>query len=87
VPPATSEPGTAILAVDVHTPGIGDLLWRVREAGLSNVRVIEGDALAVLRASILPGALAQGARLLPRPPGRRPGMTSGELVNAARTSR
>lgn len=79
---ATSEPGTAILAVDVHTPGIGDLLWRVREAGLSNVRVIEGDALAVLRAWILPGALA-GVRTYFPDPWPKARHHKRRLVNAA----
>ncbi|MSV75461.1 MAG: tRNA (guanosine(46)-N7)-methyltransferase TrmB, partial [Actinobacteria bacterium] len=32
-----------LLAIDVHTPGIGDLLHRVRAAGLTNVRVMEAD--------------------------------------------
>lgn len=49
---AASDPGTPILAIDVHTPGIGDLLGIVVERGLGNVRVIEGDALDVLEACI-----------------------------------
>lgn len=51
-----------LLAIDVHTPGIGDLLHRVRAAGLTNVRVMEADALEVLRAMIPEGSLA-GYRL------------------------
>lgn len=82
---ATSEPGTAILAIDVHTPGIGDLLWRVREAGLSNVRVIEGDALAVLRAWILPGALA-GVRTYFPDPWPKARHHKRRLVNAANSA-
>jgi len=64
---AGHDPDTGILAIDVHTPGIGDLLWRVREAGLSNVRVIEGDALPVLRTAIAPGALAGVRTWFPDP--------------------
>jgi tRNA (guanine-N7-)-methyltransferase len=51
-----------LLAIDVHTPGIGDLLHRLRAAGLTNVRVMEADALEVLRTMIPEGALA-GYRL------------------------
>jgi len=51
-----------LLAIDVHTPGIGDLLHRVRAAGLTNVRVMEADALEVLRTRIPEGSLA-GFRL------------------------
>jgi tRNA (guanine-N7-)-methyltransferase len=51
-----------LLAIDVHTPGIGDLLHRVRAAGLTNVRVMEADALEVLRTMIPEGSLA-GFRL------------------------
>ncbi len=45
---ATADPGTGILAVDVHTPGLGALLARVEHNGLTNVRVCEGDAWDVL---------------------------------------
>ena len=51
-----------LLAIDVHTPGIGDLLHRVRAAGLTNVRVMEADALEVLRTMIPERSLA-GFRL------------------------
>ena len=51
-----------LLAIDVHTPGIGDLLHRVREAGLTNVRVMEADAIEVLRTMIPERSLA-GIRL------------------------
>jgi tRNA (guanine-N7-)-methyltransferase len=37
-----------LIAIDVHTPGIALLLSRVEAAGLTNLRVVEGDALGVL---------------------------------------
>ena len=46
---AAADPGRDVLAVDVHTPGLGALLRRVDAARLTNVRVAEGDALVVLR--------------------------------------
>ena len=45
---ALDEPRMAILAVDVHTPGIGDLLHRCAHTPLPNVRVMSADALEVL---------------------------------------
>ena len=40
---AAAEPDVGVLAVDIHTPGVGDLLARLGDSGLSNVRVIEAD--------------------------------------------
>lgn len=54
---AAADPGTAILAVDVHTPGIGALLAGVQERDLTNVRVCIGDAVEVM-ARLAPASLA-----------------------------
>ncbi len=45
---AAADPGRNYLAVDVHTPGIANLLARIEEHGLANVRVVEGDALELV---------------------------------------
>jgi tRNA (guanine-N7-)-methyltransferase len=45
------------LAVEVHTPGIANLLALVDERGLTNVRIAVGDALDLLRYQLLPGSL------------------------------
>lgn len=58
---ASADPGTGVLAVDVHTPGVGELLARLDERGLTNVRVMEADALGVLSRSI-PAASLQTVR-------------------------
>ncbi|MFF3484728.1 tRNA (guanosine(46)-N7)-methyltransferase TrmB [Streptomyces sp. NPDC002701] len=55
---AADDPGTGILAVDVHTPGQGNLLNLADQAGLSNIRVANGDAIILLREMIAPHALA-----------------------------
>jgi tRNA (guanine-N7-)-methyltransferase len=47
---AAAEPGSDVVAVEVHPAGVMALLRRIEAAGLSNVRVVEGDALEVLRA-------------------------------------
>jgi tRNA (guanine-N7-)-methyltransferase len=55
---AAADPGTGILAADVHTPGQGNLLRLAERDGLSNVRVANGDAIILLREMIEPAALA-----------------------------
>lgn len=46
---AAADPARDVLAVEVHTPGVGALLGLVEELGLTNVRVVEADAVHVLR--------------------------------------
>jgi len=45
---AEAEPGTVIVAVDVHTPGVARLLGEIERRGLDNVRVELGDAVELL---------------------------------------
>ncbi|MBT8578524.1 tRNA (guanosine(46)-N7)-methyltransferase TrmB [Polynucleobacter paneuropaeus] len=45
------------LAIEVHPPGIGALLKRIGEMGLTNVRLIQHDAVEVLEKMILPESL------------------------------
>ena len=54
---AAAEPGTGILAVDVHTPGQGNLLRLAEQNGLSNIRVANGDAIILLREMLPPESL------------------------------
>ncbi|MFC5922252.1 tRNA (guanosine(46)-N7)-methyltransferase TrmB [Micromonospora vulcania] len=46
---AAADPDRDYLAVEVHTPGIANLLDLVDRAGLGNVRVALGDALDLVR--------------------------------------
>ncbi|MDX3214938.1 tRNA (guanosine(46)-N7)-methyltransferase TrmB [Streptomyces sp. ME02-6991-2B] len=55
---AAADPGTGILAADVHTPGQGNLLHLAEREGLRNVRVANGDAVVLLRDMLAPGSLA-----------------------------
>jgi tRNA (guanine-N7-)-methyltransferase len=64
---AEADPETTILAVDVHTPGVGRLVAGVRERGLTNVRVMEADALTVLKDSIPAVSLAGVRTFFPDP--------------------
>ena len=55
---AAENPGTDYLAIEVHTPGVGSLLRQVDESGLTNVRIVQHDAVEVLREMVPPGSLA-----------------------------
>jgi tRNA (guanine-N7-)-methyltransferase len=55
---AAADPSTGILAVDVHTPGQGNLLALAHRHGLTNVRVANGDAIVLLRDMLPPASLA-----------------------------
>jgi tRNA (guanine-N7-)-methyltransferase len=55
---ARAHPGTDYLGIEVHSPGVGSLLKLVGEAGLTNLRVIQHDAVEVLSTMIAPSALS-----------------------------
>lgn len=55
---AADDPGTGILAADVHTPGQGNLLRLAERNGLTNIRVANGDAIILLREMLPPASLA-----------------------------
>ncbi|MFJ5778670.1 tRNA (guanosine(46)-N7)-methyltransferase TrmB [Streptomyces sp. NPDC093094] len=54
---AAADPGTNILAVDVHTPGQGNLLSLADRNSLPNIRVGNGDAIILLREMLSPDSL------------------------------
>jgi len=69
---ALSQPGTDVLAVDVHAPGHGALLRDLERLRLTNVRVGDGDALVVLDRMLGPATLAGIRIFFPDPwPKRR----------------
>jgi tRNA (guanine-N7-)-methyltransferase len=45
---AKAHPDNGYIAIEVHPPGIGKLLSLIEEHNLSNVRIIEGDAIEIL---------------------------------------
>ena len=55
---AAGRPGENFLGVEVYPAGVGSLLLRVQAAGLENVRVIQHDAVEVVRDMIAPDRLA-----------------------------
>ena len=55
---AAAQPETNFIAVEVHPPGVGNLCNLLDEQSLTNVRVIDHDAVEVLTHMIAPGTLA-----------------------------
>ena len=64
---ARAEPERNFLGAEVHRPGIGHLLRIAAAAGVSNLRIIDHDAVEVLQQQIAPGALDEIQILFPDP--------------------
>jgi tRNA (guanine-N7-)-methyltransferase len=45
---AEQNPNMNYLGIEVHKPGIGRLIWEIEKRALSNIRIIEHDAVEVL---------------------------------------
>lgn len=54
---AAADPGRDYLGVDVHTPGLANLLALAERDGLGNVRAARGDAVELLRDLMKSGSL------------------------------
>lgn len=54
---ARMQPTQDFLGVEVHTPGVGALMRLLDAESLSNVRIVQHDAVEVLRDMIEPGVL------------------------------
>ena len=54
---AQQQPERDFLAVEVYVPGIAGLLGRIGNAGLTNVRAVNADAVDVLSTMIEPGSV------------------------------
>ena len=55
---AAAHPQNDYLGIEVHTPGVGSLLKEIATRELSNLRLIQHDAVEVVRDMIAPGSLA-----------------------------
>ena len=64
---AAAHPHINYLAVEVHPPGVGNLCNLLDEQRLSNVRVIQHDAVQVLNQMIAPGTLSGAHIYFPDP--------------------
>jgi tRNA (guanine-N7-)-methyltransferase len=64
---AAADPDRGYLAVEVHTPGVANLLGLAEALDLANLRVAHGDALELLRDRIRPASLAAVLVYFPDP--------------------
>jgi tRNA (guanine-N7-)-methyltransferase len=55
---AAEHPQNNYLGIEVHTPGVGSLLKEIATRELTNLRVIQHDAVEVVRDMIAPGSLS-----------------------------
>ncbi len=55
---AAAHPETDYLGIEVHPPGVGALLKAIGERGLTNVRIVQDDAVEVLERMVAPASLA-----------------------------
>jgi len=55
---AAAHPQHDFIGIEVHTPGVGALLKEIATRELTNLRVIQHDAVEVVRDMIPPGSLA-----------------------------
>jgi tRNA (guanine-N7-)-methyltransferase len=64
---AQALPQTDFIGVEVHRPGVGALLKRIGEIGLTNLRLIEHDAVEVLEHMVAASSLAGAHVFFPDP--------------------
>nr|WP_210247245.1 tRNA (guanosine(46)-N7)-methyltransferase TrmB [Aliikangiella marina] len=64
---AANNPQLNYLGIEVHRPGVGSLLARVREGGQTNIRVVSHDAVEVLEHMIADNALDRVQLFFPDP--------------------
>jgi tRNA (guanine-N7-)-methyltransferase len=74
-------PDTGFLAVEVHKPGIGKLMARIEELGLSNIRIIEGDAHPILQ-TMIPDQSVDGVHLFFPDPWPKKRHNKRRIINA-----
>ncbi len=55
---AAADPARDFLGIEVYPAGVGSLLARIEAAGLRNLRIVQHDAVEVIRDMIAPGTLA-----------------------------
>ena len=64
---AAAHPERDYLGIEVHRPGVGHLMLRAEELGLTNVRAVCRDAVEVLQRCIAPGSLDEVLLYFPDP--------------------
>jgi tRNA (guanine-N7-)-methyltransferase len=64
---ALAQPELDFLGLEVHEPGVGALLQRIDQQQISNLRIIQHDAVEVLQQMIAPASLARVHIYFPDP--------------------
>ena len=64
---ASAHPENDYLGVEVHTPGVGALLKQLGERNLTNVRIVQHDAVDVLNHMLVPESFAGAQVFFPDP--------------------
>jgi tRNA (guanine-N7-)-methyltransferase len=64
---AAANPGNNYLGIEVFKAGIGKLIWEIEQRGLSNIRIIEHDAVDVLEKMVAPNTAAAFHIFFPDP--------------------
>lgn len=64
---AVAHPDRDFIGVEVHPPGVGHLLRKAADAGLTNLRAVRHDAVEVLTNQVPPGSLESILVLFPDP--------------------
>ncbi|MET0067386.1 MAG: tRNA (guanosine(46)-N7)-methyltransferase TrmB [Candidatus Thiodiazotropha sp.] len=64
---AHAQPDHNYLGVEVHSPGVGHLMIRLAEQESVNVRILQTDAMELLRHHLEPGSLARVLLYFPDP--------------------
>ncbi|TMH17889.1 MAG: tRNA (guanosine(46)-N7)-methyltransferase TrmB [Betaproteobacteria bacterium] len=64
---ARARPGDDFLAIEVHSPGVGGLLKLIEQEQLSNIRIVQHDAVEVVEHMLAPGSLAGAHVFFPDP--------------------
>jgi len=55
---AAARPEDNFIGIEVHAPGVGSLCRLIAEGGLANLRIVQHDAVEVLRDMVADGGLA-----------------------------
>jgi tRNA (guanine-N7-)-methyltransferase len=64
---AAALPDKNFIGIEVHTPGVGSLLKMIDERGLTNLRIVQHDAVEVLQHMIADASLAGAHIFFPDP--------------------
>ena len=64
---AKGRPRDDFLAIEVHTPGVGGLLRLIEQQALTNIRIVQHDAVEVVEHMLAPETLAGAHIFFPDP--------------------